>query len=119
MPATGTAYWLAMLSAGVFGTFIGDVCSKLIGKGFASLSLGALLLVALFAWRRDSGNRFWFYWIALAVARTAGTAMGDWLAETPALGIGLPLSTLITGSIFVLILVLWPRKGGAPVPIRV
>jgi len=118
MPATGTAYWLAMLSAGVFGTFIGDVCSKLIGKGFASLSLGALLLVALFAWRRDSGNRFWFYWIALAVARTAGTSMGDWLAETEWLGIGLPLSTLITGSIFVAILVLWPRKGGAPVPIR-
>jgi uncharacterized membrane-anchored protein len=118
MPATGTAYWLAMLSAGVFGTFIGDVCSKLIGKGFASLSLGALLIVALLAWRRDSGNRFWFYWIALAVARTAGTAMGDWLAETEALGIGLPLSTLITGSIFVLILLLWPRKDGAAVPIH-
>jgi hypothetical protein len=43
--------------------------------------------------------------------------MGDWLAETEALGIGLPLSTLITGTVFVLILLLWPRKGGAPVPI--
>jgi uncharacterized membrane-anchored protein len=117
MPNTGTAYWLAMLSAGVFGTFIGDVCSKLIGKGYASLGLGALLLVALAMWRRDGAHRFWLYWLALAVARTAGTAMGDWLAETEALGIGLPLSTLITGTVFVLILLLWPRKGGAPVPI--
>lgn len=117
MPDTGVAYWLAMLSAGVFGTFVGDVCSKLIGKGEASLALGALLLVALLAWRQGGQHRFWLYWLALAVARTAGTAMGDFLAETESLNIGLPLSTLITGATFVLILVLWPRKGGAPVPI--
>jgi uncharacterized membrane-anchored protein len=117
MPNTGVAYWLAMLSAGVFGTFVGDVCSKLIGKGYASLSLGVLLLLALAAWRRGEAHRFWLYWVALAIARTAGTAMGDFLAETDALHIGLPLSTLITGSMFVLILVLWPRKGGAAVPI--
>jgi uncharacterized membrane-anchored protein len=117
MPSTGVSYWLAMLSAGVFGTFVGDVCSKLIGKGYASLGLFALLLVALAAWRRDGTHRFWLYWVALAIARTAGTAMGDFLAETDALHIGLPLSTLITGSVFVLILVLWPRKGGAAVPI--
>ena len=117
MPDTGVAYWLAMLSAGIFGTFIGDVCSKLIGKGYASLGLGALLLVALAIWRRDGAHRFWLYWIALAIARTAGTAMGDFLAETDALHIGLPLSTLITGSVFVLILLLWPRKGGRAVAI--
>jgi uncharacterized membrane-anchored protein len=117
MPDTGAAYWLAMLSAGIFGTFIGDVCSKLIGKGYASLGLGALLLVALMIWRRDGAHRFWLYWIALAIARTAGTAMGDFLAETDALHIGLSLSTLITGSTFVLILLLWPRKGGQAVAI--
>jgi uncharacterized membrane-anchored protein len=117
MPDTGVAYWLAMLSAGIFGTFIGDVCSKLIGKGYASLGLGALLLVALMIWRRDGAHRFWLYWIALAIARTAGTAMGDFLAETDALHIGLALSTLITGSTFVLILLLWPRKGGQAVAI--
>jgi uncharacterized membrane-anchored protein len=117
MPNTGTAYWAAMLSAGVFGTFIGDVCSKLVGKGVASLGLGVLLLAALMVWRRDGVHRFWLYWIALAIARTAGTAMGDWLAETRELGIGLPLSTLITGAVFVLILTLWPRQGGAATPI--
>ncbi|MES2045488.1 MAG: hypothetical protein V4475_16575 [Pseudomonadota bacterium] len=117
MPSTGAAYWTAMLGAGIFGTFFGDMCAKLIGKGAASLALGALLLVALAIWRRDGVHRFWLYWIALAVARTAGTAMGDWLAETRELGIGLPLSTLITATIFVLILTLWPRQGGAATPI--
>jgi uncharacterized membrane-anchored protein len=117
MPSTGAAYWVAMLGAGVFGTFFGDMCAKLVGKGVASLGLGVLLLAALAVWRRDGVHRFWLYWIALAVARTAGTAMGDWLAETKELGIGLPLSTLITATIFVLILVLWPRKGGAATPI--
>ena len=91
MPDAGAAYWAAMLSAGVFGTFVGDVCSKLVGQGYASLGLGALLIVALAVWRATGRMRFWLYWIALAIARTAGTAMGDWLAETKALGIGLPL----------------------------
>jgi uncharacterized membrane-anchored protein len=117
MPDTGVAYWLAMLSAGIFGTFVGDVCSKLIGKGFASLGLGLLLLVALTLWRRERAHRFWLYWIALAVARTAGTAMGDFLAETEALHIGLPLSTLMTGSVFLGLLLFWPRKGGHAVAI--
>lgn len=117
MPDTGIAYWLAMLTAGVFGTFVGDVCSKLTSQGIASLGLGALLLVALAIWRRDGAHRFWLYWIALAIARTAGTAMGDFLAETKALHIGLPLSTLITGCVFVGILVFWPQKGGENVKI--
>jgi uncharacterized membrane-anchored protein len=113
MPKTGNMYWLAMLAAGVFGTFFGDVASHLIGKGPASIGLGILLLGALLLWRRQGGRYVWLYWLAVAVARTAGTAMGDFLAETESLGIGLALSTLITGSIFVLILTLWPR-GAAP-----
>jgi len=117
MPDTGVAYWLAMLTAGVFGTFVGDVCSKLIGQGYASLALGALLLAALAVWRSNATHRFWLYWIALAIARTAGTAMGDFLAENKTLDIGLPIATAITGAIFVAILLLWPRKGGRAVPI--
>jgi uncharacterized membrane-anchored protein len=113
MPKTGSLYWLAMLAAGVFGTFFGDVASHLIGKGPASIALAALLLGALAVWRRQGSRYLWLYWLAVAVARTAGTAMGDFLAETKELGIGLPLSTLITGSVFVLILLLWPRRARA------
>lgn len=118
MPSTGLAYWAAMLTAGVLGTFYGDVASKFIGQGAASLTLGAALLGALFVWKTDSGNRFWLYWGSLAIARSFGTAAGDWFAESPIVNIGLPLSTMITGTVFVLILVLWRRGGGAAVPIQ-
>lgn len=117
MPKTGALYWLAMLSAGVFGTFFGDVASHLIGKGYASIALGLLLLGALAVWRREGHRLLWLYWLAVAVARTAGTSMGDFLAETEWLGIGLPLSTLITGTAFTLIVVAWPRRE-ATVPVN-
>jgi uncharacterized membrane-anchored protein len=110
MPRTGGAYWAAMLSAGVFGTFFGDVASKLVGQGAASLGLGLLLVLALAAWRMQRGRLLWLYWVAVAVARTAGTAMGDFLAENETLHIGLPLATAITGTIFVAILLVWQRS---------
>jgi len=110
MPRTGMFYWAAMLSAGVFGTFFGDVAQHLIGRGEASLALGLVLLAALAIWKVGGEARFWFYWVVVAVARTSGTAMGDWLAETETLSIGLPLATLITGSAFTLALILWPRR---------
>lgn len=114
MPKTGVAYWAAMLSAGVFGTFFGDVAQKLIGQGPASLVLLAALIGALALWRAQGASRIWLYWLTLAVARTAGTAMGDYLAENETLGIGLPVATLITGTIFLLILLLSPRREPGP-----
>ena len=110
MPRTGGAYWAAMLSAGVFGTFFGDVAQKLIGSWQASLLLGMLLLGALAFYRSRAASRVWIYWIVVAVARTAGTAMGDFLAEDRLLDLGLPIATLITGGVFVLILFFWPRQ---------
>ncbi len=47
------------------------------------------------------------YWIAVAVARTAGTDIGDWLEESKVLHVGLPLSTLLSGTAFVAVLALW------------
>jgi hypothetical protein len=35
------------------------------------------------------------------VARTDGTAIGDWLAESKALEFGLPLATVLSGIAFV------------------
>ena len=118
MPKTGGLYWSAMLAAGVFGTFFGDVVSHLMGKGAASIALGALLLGALVLWRRRGASVLWLYWLTVAIARTAGTSMGDFIAETEWLGIGLALSTLITGTAFVLIVAVWPRRtAAAPVTV--
>ena len=102
MPDTGVAYWIAMLGAGVFGTVLGDICSGMVGQGLASLALGALLLLLVAVWQIGGGLRFALSWLVVAVARTAGTAMGDWLAENKLLNIGLPLSTAITGVAFIL-----------------
>jgi uncharacterized membrane-anchored protein len=69
----------------------------------------AAVLAAVLWWRRRSVGPF--YWLIVAVARTAGTAIGDWLAENRALGIGLPFATLMTGLLFAGLLFLWrPRS---------
>ncbi|MBV9035518.1 MAG: hypothetical protein JO182_13600 [Acidobacteriaceae bacterium] len=51
LPKTDAAYWLAMLTAGVFGTVVGDLCEHAIGEGIASVGLTALLLGVLLAGR--------------------------------------------------------------------
>lgn len=107
LPKTDTAYWLAMLTAGVFGTVVGDICSHIVGQGVASIVLTVILLSVLLAGRGRAAQIIALYWTTVAIARTAGTAIGDWLAENKLLNIGLPLSTLLTGVAFVAVLVLW------------
>jgi uncharacterized membrane-anchored protein len=110
LPDTGAAYWSAMLTAGVFGTVFGDVCSHLVGQGVASIALGLILGLVLLAARTRAAGTLFLYWGTVAVARTAGTAIGDWLAENTVLHLGLPLSTLITGCTFVALLLMWRSR---------
>lgn len=105
LPDTDAVYWLAMLTAGVLGTVLGDDASHVLGLKEAAASTLVLLLVSLFLIRN-----IWSimaYWAAVAVARTAGTAVGDLLAESRKLHLGLTKSTILTGLAFVLMLVLW------------
>lgn len=113
LPDTGAVYWSAMLTAGVFGTVVGDYASHNLGQEIASLGLGALLAVALFAWRKTAATTIALYWVILGIARSAGTAIGDLIAENPRLDIGLPIATLMTGTAFVAVLMLWRSRGKA------
>ena len=113
LPATGSVYWLAMLTAGVLGTVLGDVCEHAFGEGVAAIGL-CIALVATLLWRR--GRIGLLYWLVIAVARTAGTAIGDWLAENHIFNIGLSFSTAITALLFIGVLVLWPRSSDARMP---
>jgi uncharacterized membrane-anchored protein len=110
LPKTDAAYWLAMLTAGVFGTVVGDLCSHAVGEGVASVVLAAVLVLVLLAGRGRAAQRIAWYWATVAVARTAGTAMGDWLAESKTVNIGLSISTIVTGIAFVAVLVFWRSR---------
>jgi uncharacterized membrane-anchored protein len=110
LPKTDVRYWLAMLTAGVFGTVLGDFFEKLIGQGMAALDLTVALMVALLIYRRRVLRAAFAYWVVIAVARTTGTAIGDWFAENKILKVGLPLSTLLTGLAFVGVIVLWRNR---------
>jgi uncharacterized membrane-anchored protein len=109
LPRTNAAYWLAMLSAGVFGTVLGDICEHKFGEGVAAIGLTVILLLALLAGFRRAAVFVSVYWVVVAVARTAGTAIGDWLAENQVVPIGLAWSTLLSAVLFVAVLVFWKR----------
>ena len=111
LPDTDGKYWVAMLFAGVFGTVLGDVVSHYYTEANASIGLGLLLAIILLGRWQGIVAAIPGYWLTVSVARTAGTAMGDWLAENKIFDIGLTVSTLITGCVFVGILLLWRSSG--------
>lgn len=111
LPETDVRYWVAMLTAGVFGTVLGDYVEKMTGQGMASAILAVILVAALWSYHaRPIVRVAYMYWLVIAVARTTGTAIGDWLAENKILNLGLPLSTLLSGVTFVTVLILWRNR---------
>jgi uncharacterized membrane-anchored protein len=121
LPQTDASYWIMMLAAGVFGTAAGDaVLGSLggpegVGGVYASAILTAVLIAALSFGRGGRVQVLYYYWLTICVARTAGTAIADMLAENEALHIGLVVSTITTGIVFLGVLVLWrSRPQGKP-----
>jgi uncharacterized membrane-anchored protein len=107
VPTTDPGYWVTMLTAGVFGTVFGDLCEHLANENIAAVVLAVALVVTLLAYRKFFVSALAAYWFVVAVARTTGTAIGDWLAESPIINLGLPLSTTISGLALAAVLILW------------
>jgi uncharacterized membrane-anchored protein len=103
------SYWLAMLVAGTLGTVMGDFFSHDLRLGNAVGSAVLCLLLAPFfvAAARRSSLSLLLYWSTIVMIRAAGTTVGDLLAARHALG--LPLSTAVTGLLFVALLVVWRK----------
>jgi uncharacterized membrane-anchored protein len=114
LPATDSAYWLAMLTAGTLGTAAGDFAADAIGLGVASLVLLVTFLIVLFAAMRIGKMSLFWYWAAIVAARTAGTVLGDFLPSRRGLDLGLPLSTAITLTTLALIVILWRTRRAEP-----
>jgi hypothetical protein len=105
MVSTVPVYWFCMLLAGALGTVLGDYFS--FGLKFGTLRaafiLGipvALTLLAGGSWLR---TRLLYYFLAVVLIRAAGTAAGDYMAKQ----LSLPVSTIISGIIFVGFLTIW------------
>jgi uncharacterized membrane-anchored protein len=111
-------YWLSMFLAGTLGTVIGDYCShdQHLGDAWASVVLSSVLAIVFLIGRGGLLRSLAYYWTTIVTVRAAGTVVGDLFAERNMLG--LSLSTLITGAIFVALVVLWkePRKTTLPSP---
>ena len=93
-------YWIAIVASTTVGTTMADFADRSLGIGYAggsSLLLG-LLVASLAIWRWSEGTVSVatvatprveaFYWGTILFSQTLGTALGDWMADTNALGFG-------------------------------
>jgi uncharacterized membrane-anchored protein len=108
LPSTDARYWTAMLIAGTVGTVIGDISSfgLHLGTALATLVQGAILAVIFYGGSRGLFAISAYYWLTVVAVRSAGTSAGDFLAGRT-VGIGLPLSTLCTGLVFAVAVLVW------------
>jgi uncharacterized membrane-anchored protein len=80
------------------GTTMADFADRSLGIGYSggSLILFAGLIASLAVWRLAEGSISVntvatprveiFYWVAILLSQTLGTALGDWMADTNGLG---------------------------------
>jgi uncharacterized membrane-anchored protein len=91
-------YWLVILSTSTAGTTMSDFMDRTLELGYvkgSALLLG-LLCAVLAVWRMVEGTLAvdkvssrraeLFYWAAILVSNTLGTALGDFLADSSGLG---------------------------------
>lgn len=91
-------YWTVILTTSTAGTTISDYMDRTLQLGYekGALILALLLLGALLLWRVTLGSisvdsvrsrkAEGFYWTAILLSNTLGTALGDFLADSSGLG---------------------------------
>ena len=91
-------YWATIVASTTFGTTMADFADRSLGIGYAggaSLLFASLMAVlALWYWSQGSiavdtvarPRVEAFYWAAITLSQTLGTALGDWMADTGGLG---------------------------------
>jgi uncharacterized membrane-anchored protein len=91
-------YWAVIIATTTAGTTMADFADRSLGIGYpgGSLILFALLLASLAIWYWRAGSIAVdtvaspkieaFYWTAILLSQTLGTALGDWMADTNGFG---------------------------------
>jgi uncharacterized membrane-anchored protein len=93
-------YWAVIVASTTAGTAMADFATRSLGIGYTggSLLLFAALMAVLALWYWSQGSISvqtvntpkveTFYWAAITLSQTLGTALGDWAADTGDLGYG-------------------------------
>lgn len=112
-------YWTVILTTSTAGTTISDFMDRTLGLGYAAgaLVLVTLLVSVLTAWRLSekslsvdhisSRRGELFYWGAILVSNTLGTALGDHLADDS--GLGFAGGALMIGSLLAVVAIAYYR----------
>jgi uncharacterized membrane-anchored protein len=91
-------YWATIVASTTFGTSIADFADRSLGIGYAggtaSLFAGLIVVLGLWYWSQGSisvntvigPKTEGFYWAAITISQTLGTALGDGAADTGGLG---------------------------------
>src|SRR5215475_6003690 len=91
-------YWSVIVASTTAGTAMADFATRSLGIGYSggSLLLFACLMAVLGIWYWSEGSISvdtvstpkveTFYWTAITLSQTLGTALGDWMADTGGLG---------------------------------
>jgi len=90
-------YWLVILATSTAGTTMSDFMDRTLGLGYAAgaFILASLLAITLLIWRGvekslsvteiKSKRGEIFYWTAILISNTLGTALGDFLSDNSGL----------------------------------
>ena len=110
-PATDAFYWAEILVVCTFGTTMGDFVSSGLHVGFAgaSLLLGGLLALVLFAEVRATVSSKPRYWTAIVLTSTIGATTGDLLTKENALNLGYGRGSAILIAVFAIIFLVGRR----------
>lgn len=110
-------YWFTIVATTTVGTTLADFADRSLGIGYpgGSLLLLTLVLASLGTWYATTGTvavdsissprSEMFYWLTIMFSQTLGTALGDWVADTP--GLGYSGAAMIFGAVLALIAVLY------------
>jgi uncharacterized membrane-anchored protein len=110
-------YWFVIVATTTVGTTISDYLDRTAGLGYplASLLLFSLVIAILAAWKFTTGSisvahiadrrNETFYWCAILVSNTLGTALGDYLSDT--WDFGFDGGAAVFGSLILLIALLY------------
>jgi uncharacterized membrane-anchored protein len=91
-------YWATIVASTTFGTTMADFADRSLGIGYTGGSAVLLfcLLATLGLWYWSHGSISVdtvstpkveaFYWAAITLSQTLGTALGDWMADSTGLG---------------------------------